>query len=272
MATTITDALETEVAAIRAIAPPGDEATWPVSLRERLDIDRHFGAVLHLLAPRIRHFIARYRLADMREDAEQACAIAVHRAIADYDPAKARFTTFVNWQLRGELQSLRFRMRLDQRDSARKVGASTVSLALPAGDGEATLGDLIVDEEAERRVTSGARDVFARRAANAMLDDYTDMARRHALDQLERATARANGSSGRRLARPGTPAPHRLAAIEAKIESDRAIAARHLLGGRETAAEGAMSKEQKRQAARRVLRHMAKRVTANERLNLVDPQ
>ncbi len=261
MATTVTDALETEVGAIREIESSGASSASPINLRERLTIDRHFGAVLHLLAPRIRHFIARYGLADMREDAEQACAIAVHRAIANYDPARARFTTFVNWQLRGELQSLRFRMRLDQRESARRVGANTVSLAIPAGDGGATLGDLIVDEDAERRVTSGARDMLARNAANAMLDDYTDMARRHALDQLERATARAS----RRHSKPGAPAPHRLAAIEAKIKSDRAIAARHLLGGRETAAEGCMSKEQKRQAARRVLRHMAKRVAVSER-------
>jgi hypothetical protein len=45
-----------------------------------------------------------------------------------YDPTKAQFTTFVNWQIRGELQSLRFRLMTDQRPSAKKVEATTVSL------------------------------------------------------------------------------------------------------------------------------------------------
>ncbi|NWN23219.1 sigma-70 family RNA polymerase sigma factor, partial [Escherichia coli] len=77
-----------------------------------------------LIAPRIRHFVRQYGLTAHWEDAEQCCAIAVHRAIETYDPAKAQFTTFVNWQIRGELQSLRFRLMTDQRPSARKVEAT----------------------------------------------------------------------------------------------------------------------------------------------------
>nr|WP_275887922.1 MULTISPECIES: hypothetical protein [Sphingomonas] len=30
------------------------------------------------------------------------------RLFISYDPTKAQFTTFMNWQIRGELQSLRF--------------------------------------------------------------------------------------------------------------------------------------------------------------------
>ena len=73
-------------------------------------------------------FVCDYGLVAHWEDAEQACAIGVHRAIEGYDPEKAQFTTFVNWQLRGELQSLRFRLMTDQRSSAKRVEATTVSI------------------------------------------------------------------------------------------------------------------------------------------------
>ncbi|WP_204348458.1 sigma factor, partial [Klebsiella pneumoniae] len=74
---------------------------------QRVAVDRAFAQILKLIAPRIRHFVRQYGLTAHWEDAEQCCAIAVHRAIESYDPAKAQFTTFVNWQIRGELQSLR---------------------------------------------------------------------------------------------------------------------------------------------------------------------
>ncbi|MBL7372476.1 sigma-70 family RNA polymerase sigma factor, partial [Escherichia coli] len=106
--------------------------------RQRVAVDRAFAQILKLIAPRIRHFVRQYGLTAHWEDAEQCCAIAVHRAIESYDPAKAQFTTFVNWQIRGELQSLRFRLMTDQRPSARKVEATTVSLSAlatsPDGD------------------------------------------------------------------------------------------------------------------------------------------
>ncbi|NWP75035.1 sigma-70 family RNA polymerase sigma factor, partial [Escherichia coli] len=91
-------------------------------------------------------------------------AIAVHRAIESYDPAKAQFTTFVNWQIRGELQSLRFRLMTDQRPSARKVEATTVSLSAlatsPDGD-EVSPEAMIEDEDAVARTEAGASDYLA---------------------------------------------------------------------------------------------------------------
>jgi hypothetical protein len=56
---------------------------------------------MELLGSRIYHFTRVYGLMDMQDDARQACAIGVHRAIAAYDPGQACFTTFVMWQLRG---------------------------------------------------------------------------------------------------------------------------------------------------------------------------
>ncbi|MFD2134733.1 hypothetical protein ACFSLT_04900 [Novosphingobium resinovorum] len=128
----ITVALEAAVAAVSANMPPeGTEQTR----RQRAEVDRAFARILKLIAPRIRHFIRQYGLVGHWDDAEQCCAIAVHRAILAYEPEKAQFTTFVNWQIRGELQSLRFRVMTDQRPSARKVEATTVSLdAITGGE------------------------------------------------------------------------------------------------------------------------------------------
>src|SRR5438094_7508284 len=103
----ITAALEAAVATVIANTPadPGRPTA-----RQRAMVDRAFAQILKLIAPRIRHFARQYGLMAHWEDAEQCCAIAVHRAIQAYEPAKAQFTTFVNWQIRGELQSLRFRL------------------------------------------------------------------------------------------------------------------------------------------------------------------
>lgn len=75
-----TDALEREVAAIRTI--PQDRNARMAQRR-----DRHCARIMQLIAPRVRHFTRVYGLLDMADDAEQACAIGVHRAICDYDPA-----------------------------------------------------------------------------------------------------------------------------------------------------------------------------------------
>ena len=130
--------------------------------------ERQFSDLLLLLAPRIASLIRRYGLGDMREDAEQAAAIGVYRALCGFDPARARFSTHVTWQIRGELQSLRHRMRLDQRRSAVSAGAVTISLdALPHGEGQVFE---IVDEAALGHTESGAGDHMARAAFERLLD------------------------------------------------------------------------------------------------------
>ena len=157
--------------------------------RQRAQVDRAFAQILRLIAPRIRHFIRQYGLAGHWEDAEQACAIAVHRAIQAYEPEKAQFTTFVNWQIRGELQSLRFRLMTDQRPSAKKVEATTVSLNVISsnGDGEEQqLEAVIEDDGALDRTEAAASDYLARRAALALIDSYVDHLRQKGIEQLQR--------------------------------------------------------------------------------------
>jgi RNA polymerase sigma-32 factor len=181
-----TIALEAAVAAVITHTPKDDTKQTG---RQRLEVDRAFARILKLIAPRIRHFIRQYGLSNHWDDAEQACAIAVHRAIQSYEPEKAQFTTFVNWQIRGELQSLRFRLMTDQRPSAKKVDATTISLNMithgPDGE-ETSLESVIEDESAMALTEAGASDYLADSAMRAMVDSYIDHLRTTALGQLKR--------------------------------------------------------------------------------------
>lgn len=244
---TITDALETEVAAIRAGARD--------CARSRAAIDRHFARALRLIAPRIRHFTRTYGLIDMAEDAAQACAIGLHRAILAYDPARARFTTFVNWQLRGELSALRFRMRPETREGARSVGVRLVSLDALAEGAEEPLEDPAALEATEAL----AAETMARRACGSLLDDYFGHLHGLAVRQCERRVP----PRGCAAIKPGTIDPRELERIEAKLEMERSIVSAHLLGNDERRIEHRLSAEQQRQIARRALRAISVRASAH---------
>lgn len=130
--------------------------------------ERQFAALLALLAPQIAKLIRQYGLSDMREDAQQAAAIGVHRALAGFDPARASFSTHATWQIRGELQSLRHRVRLDQRRSAVSAGAATVSLEALTDDAARPFE--IADEVALDRTERGASDLLTRSVMQRLLD------------------------------------------------------------------------------------------------------
>jgi Sigma-70 region 2 len=254
---TITDALEAEVAGFCAVRRAAAGRT--LHPRERAAMDRHFARLLRLIAPRIRHFTRAYGLVDVADDAAQACAIGLFRAIEAFDPLRARFTTFVNWQLRGELQGLRFRLRHDSRESARKAGAVTVSLdAL----GDAADGWQIADADALARTEALAAETMARRACGRLLDDHYALTRRMALHQIER---RAHPRAGAAV-RPGTIDPRESGRIEARLRRERAIVSAHILGDGEDIATGDRhTPEQRRQIVRRTLRALAERVRGNGR-------
>lgn len=192
--------------------------------RRRADrrMNRDFGALLELLGPCIQRLIRAYGLGDMMEDAVQVCAIAVHRAIDRYDPAKARFTTFATWQMRGELQSLRHRVRLDSRQSARSAGVRTVSLDAPP---ESSCGAwIIVEHTAQHRAEAGANGWMTRRVFDRIWDDY-------------RVRAKETQSAE-------------------KLAEERALFDAALFGAPEPAGPRFRSAEQRRQARRRVTRHL----------------
>ena len=177
--------------------------------RQRVNNDRTFMAILKLIAPRIRHFIRQYGLVAHWEDAEQACAIGVHRAIEGYDPEKAQFTTFVNWQLRGELQSLRFRLMTDQRSSAKRVEATTVSIhsvAYNAEGDETNFEGMIEDENALALVEAGASRYLAEAATKALIDEYVEQLRTVGIEQIQRRP-RAKRIGADRPTEPHHPLP-----------------------------------------------------------------
>lgn len=264
----ITIALEAAVADIRA----DNNAEGQSTAHRRARIDRNFTIILRLIAPRIRHFIRQYGLVAHWEDAEQCCAIAVHRAILGYDPNKAQFTTFVNWQIRGELQGLRFRLMADQRPSAKKVAATTVSLnaATNSADGvERTLEAMIEDEYALSRTESGASDFLAMAATTSLIDAFIDDLRTTSLDQLRRKprpkSARDILPVGRAAGMPGRAAvagvdPEDLAKLDEKLARDRQIVERRVFdaaGSSELELDGAITKERVRQITKRAAKTIA---------------
>ena len=270
-----TAALEVAVAAV--IANRAAEGERP-SARQRATVDRAFAQILKLIAPRIRHFIRQYGLMAHWDDAEQCCAIAVHRAIEAYDPEKAQFTTFVNWQIRGELQSLRFRVMTDQRPSAQKVQATTVSLSgmLAGASGEdSDLESMLVDEDACERTEAGASAYLARAATQVLIDEFVKKGRTAALDQLrrkqgKRAIAKAMRTTPQLKGELLGLDPEEVARIEDRLAQDRAILEERVFGEMdEAAAEAGASREQVRQVGKRASRAMAELATVNPRFRLM---
>ncbi len=257
----LSQALEIEVAALHIVRKRAEGRA--MTARERALIDRHMSRLLRLLAPRIRHFTRGYGLLDAVEDAYQACAIGVLRAVEMYDPAKASFTTLVHWQLRGELQGLRLRLRPDRRESARAVGARTVSLeGLQAERGVAE--SWLEDAHALERAEALAAEVLARRACGRLLDEHLGEARLHALYQAERRNTSRDGA----CIKPGTINPTVIGEIDARLANERDIALFHLLGGDDQGiSNGGLTSEQRRQIARRTIRALSHRARGNPRFD-----
>ncbi|MEI4506138.1 sigma factor [Sphingopyxis sp. CCNWLW253] len=142
--------------------------------RTRALTDRSFARLAALAAPRIRYFTRSYGLIDVAEDAAQVCAIALHRAAERYDPARARFTTYVNWQFRAELQALRHRLHGDQRCAGRRHVTATLSLdALQEEGADAWL----TDPAAENATEQGAADNLAALLADRLVEEWASRRR-----------------------------------------------------------------------------------------------
>lgn len=268
----ITIALEAAVATVIENTPKDVRQT----ARQRANVDRAFAGILKLIAPRIRHFIRQYGLVAHWDDAEQCCAIAVHRAIEAYDPAKAQFTTFVNWQLRGELQSLRFRLMTDQRPSAKKVEATTVSLhAISVGtEGEeASLESMIEDENALSLTESAASDHLAGDLRAVLIGRYVEHLREVGMEQLKRA-ARTKRPAIQDPARPRFKAPNHgidpadIADMEAKLAQHVHLVERRIFDDTcldDLEQEFGIAKERLRQTAKRAAKTIAELAAAEPR-------
>lgn len=277
-----TEALEVAVAAVIANKPV--EGVRPTA-RQRANVDKAFAEILKLIAPRIRHFVRQYGLTAFHEDAEQVCAIAVHRAIESYDPEKAKFTTFVNWQIRGELQSLRFRLMTDQRPSAKKVDGVTVSIhagATSADGEETTLEALIEDDGALERAEGAAAEHLADQTAVALIDAYIEQERTAGMAQLRKRSRTRNTSNELRKTRPDLPVgfrahlpaidPEEIEKLDARLERDREIIWRSLFESDTQHAlslDNSLTRERIRQITRRASKNMADLVRSNPRFAML---
>lgn len=137
--------------------------------RTRALADRSFARLAALAAPRIRYFTRSYGLTDVAEDAAQVCAIALYRAAGRYDPARARFTTYVNWQFRAELQALRHRLHGDQRCAGRRHVTATLSLDTLQEEGA---DQWLTDPAAENATEKGAADNLAELLADRLVEEW----------------------------------------------------------------------------------------------------
>lgn len=192
--------------------------------RARMRADRAFARLAELAAPRIRYFTRRYGLSDVADDAAQVCAIALHRAAERYDPARARFTTYVNWQLRAELQALRLRLHGDQRTAGRRHVTATLSLEAMQADGA---DDWLIDSAAEAATEQRAADGLAMLAADRLVADWAT--RRRAT--MSRSARNTDARIEARVAAEQALVRHQLTVSEATerlCESDRHIVRRAL--------------------------------------------
>lgn len=274
----ITIALEAAVATVLEHTPKEGERQ---TARQRANVDRAFATILKLITPRIRHFIRQYGLVAHWDDAEQCCAIGVHRAIQTYDPTRAQFTTLVNWQLRGELQSLRFRLMTDQRASAKKVDAKTVSLHASASgpDGEETsLEAMIEDENAWESTESGASDYLARRAATALIDEYVTQSHIAGMEKLRKRPQPKRLSRDHAGVQPTSRSalsridPIEVQKLDEKLARDRDILERRVFGEAtldEVGVETGITKEQIRQICKRATKGLAGLATTQSRFAIM---
>lgn len=267
-----TAALEVVVSEIKQIHVAADGRP---TARQRRDSDVAFARLLKLLSPRFRHFIRQYGLGAHWDDAEQCCAIAVHRAIEAYDPEKAQFTTFVNWQIRGELQSLRFRVMTDQRPSAQKVSATTVSLhnMTSGADGEeVSLEALIEDEDALARTEASASDYLARAAAQCLIEEFVNKGRHAALEGLRRKQPKRELAKALKAGGKAGLDEEAVDAIEARLTRDREILSARVFGEMADydAPEGSgLSREQVRQIGKRAAKVMAELAEVNPNFRIM---
>ena len=192
--------------------------------RARVLADRAFARLAALAAPRIRYFTRSYGLSDVAEDAAQVCAIALHRAAERYDPTRAHFTTYVNWQLRAELQALRLRLHGDQRSAGRRHVTATLSLDALQADGA---DDWLIDPVAKAATEAAAGDSLAALVADRLVAEWA--ARRRTT--LARAARAGNDRIDTRIAAEKALVLEQLRVNEAAgrlRESDRHIVRRAL--------------------------------------------
>lgn len=129
--------------------------------RLRAEKDRMAREMQRILKPSIRRLASRKNMPrDIQDEVDQHTFIAICRALSDWNPEIATFSTHVHWKVRAELQTLQHFEFPDRRRLATPQRISFLELDRPytGDDGSTyTMADYLVDETAEDMVESDAR-------------------------------------------------------------------------------------------------------------------
>lgn len=263
--------LEALVAKVMDCRPDADGRF--ASSADRSAYNHAFERLLRALRPRIGYFIRRYGLMAHWEDAEQVGALAVHRAIAGYDPEKAQFTTFVNWQIRGDMQGLRYTVMVDQRAPAKKVAASTVSLnsLLSNAEGQEGQGFDIEDDSAFDLVERGASDYLATQTMRALLDKYVKKTTEAGLRELHRRKpSAALPQPGMARLKVNSIDPELVRQLSARVQLSRqAIASRLFEIESDHGMDAELTPERSRQLVRQAVKTLRTIITEDSEFSML---
>lgn len=198
---------------------------------ERTRADRAFARLHRQMVARLGRAIGGGRFHGAADDAEQAVAIGLVKALDTYDPARAKFVTHATWAVRAELKTLGWQLHVDQRPCNRDRGVRTVSGHAPTGGGEAAgeLFDQLADAAAQPACERRAADSFAARMLEAIVE------RRH------RREAACHEREWDARAVPAPKRAERHAALVARQRRDAALVRAHLLGDADLAELAAAS-------------------------------
>jgi len=123
--------------------------------------DRMASEMHRILKPSIRRLASRKNMTrDIQDDIDQHTYIAICRALRDWNPDIATFSTHVHWKVRAELQTLQHFEFPDRRRLATPQRISFLELDRPytGDDGSTyTMADYLIDETSEDMVESEAR-------------------------------------------------------------------------------------------------------------------
>lgn len=133
--------------------------------RLKAEQDRLAFEMQRILKPSIRRLAARKNMTkDLQDEIDQHTFIAICRALRDWNPEIATFSTHVHWKVRAELQTLQHFEFPDRRRLAVPVKINFLELDRPytGEDGSTcTMADYLVDESAEDSVEAAARHHIA---------------------------------------------------------------------------------------------------------------
>lgn len=133
--------------------------------------------MLRILKPSLHRLTSRKHMTvALRDEIEQHAAIAITRAIEDWDSEKATFSTYVHWKIMAELQTLQWVEFPERRKLMLQQPLRFLELDRPMrgseGDDDFTLGQTLISANGEEDVESNAREHIAMHCFERVFSHY----------------------------------------------------------------------------------------------------